>query len=200
MYAAMRRRVLLEKHVQGSRRNRPTLYSVREEPRDREEEDQLSKLFPASGSLEFVAMDIFGPLPKMENENHFLLVISDRFSKLTRTVPLRTITALRVAKALCDAWVFSYGPPRYLLTDNGTHFNAKVLLAVCRELGIANIFTTGTKDMPWIFDCTCLAVVCCYVDPLICAFLFLENPLTFLFPRCPLGGAYIGYQVVKELW
>jgi hypothetical protein len=49
-------------------------------------------------------------------------------------------------------------------------------------------------------DCTCLAVVWCHVDPLICTFLFLETPLAFLFPRCLFGGAYIGYQVTKELW
>jgi hypothetical protein len=61
------------------------------------------KLFPASGPLEFVAMDILGPLPKTEHWNGFLLVLSDRFSKLTQTVPLRTITALGVAKAFCDA-------------------------------------------------------------------------------------------------
>jgi hypothetical protein len=68
------------------------------------------KFFPASGSLEFVAMEKLGPLPKTEHWNRFLLVTSDRFSKLTRTVPLRTITALGVAKAFCDAWVLSYGP------------------------------------------------------------------------------------------
>jgi hypothetical protein len=68
------------------------------------------KLIPASGALEFVAMDILGSLPKTEHGNRFLLVISDRFSKLTRTDPLRTITALGVAKDFCDAWVFSYGP------------------------------------------------------------------------------------------
>jgi transposase InsO family protein len=33
--------------------------------------------------------------------------------------------------------------PRYSLTDNGTQFNAKVFLSVCRELGIAKIFTTA---------------------------------------------------------
>jgi hypothetical protein len=70
------------------------------------------KLFPARDPLEFVAMDILGPLPKTEHGNRFLLVISDRFSKLNRTVPLRAITALGVAKAFCDAWVFYYGPPR----------------------------------------------------------------------------------------
>jgi hypothetical protein len=59
------------------------------------------------------------------------------------TTPLRTITALGVAKVFCDARVFSYGPPRYLLTDKGTQFNAKFFLAVCRELGIAKIFTTA---------------------------------------------------------
>jgi hypothetical protein len=36
-----------------------------------------------------------------------------------------------------------YGPPRYLLTDNGTQFNAKFFLSVFQELGIAKIFTTA---------------------------------------------------------
>jgi hypothetical protein len=79
-------------------------------------------------------MDILGPLPKTDHGNRLLLVITDRFSKLTRTVPLRTITALVVAKAFCENWVFAYGAPRYVLTDNGTQFNAKFFLAVCREL------------------------------------------------------------------
>jgi Integrase zinc binding domain len=83
------------------------------------------KFLPADGPLEFVSMDILGPLPKTEHRNRSLLVISDRFSNLTRTVPLRTIFALVVAKAFGDAWVFSYGPPRYLLTDNRMQFNAK---------------------------------------------------------------------------
>jgi transposase InsO family protein len=58
-------------------------------------------------------------------------------------VPLHTITALVIAKAFCDAWMFSYGPPRHPLTDNGTQFNAKFFIAVCRELRIAKIFTTA---------------------------------------------------------
>jgi transposase InsO family protein len=70
-------------------------------------------------------------------------VICDRFSKLTRTVPLWSISALVVAKAFCEHWVFVYGEPRYLLTDNGTQFTAKFVLAVCRDLGIAKVFTTA---------------------------------------------------------
>jgi Integrase core domain len=101
------------------------------------------KLFPASEPLEYVSMDILGPLTKTQHGNRFLLVITDRFSKLTRTVPLRTISALAVAKAFCEAWIFAYGPPRYLLTGNGAQFSAKFFLAVCRELGIAKVFTTA---------------------------------------------------------
>jgi hypothetical protein len=37
------------------------------------------KLFPASSPLEYVSMDILGPLPKTEHGNRFLLVITDRF-------------------------------------------------------------------------------------------------------------------------
>ena len=101
------------------------------------------KLFPATEPLEYVAMDILGPLPKTEHGHRCLLVICDRFSKLTRTVPLRSISAVVVAKAICEHWLFVYGPPRYLLTDNGTQFTAKVFLAVCRDLGIAKVFTTA---------------------------------------------------------
>jgi transposase InsO family protein len=58
-------------------------------------------------------------------------------------VPLRSISALVVAKASCDHWVFVYGPPQYLVTDNGTQFTAKYFLAICHDLGIAKVFTTA---------------------------------------------------------
>jgi hypothetical protein len=67
-----------------------------------------------SEPLEYVAVDILGPLPKTGHGNRFLLVMTDRFSKLTRTVPLRIITAFTVGKAFCDQWVFVYGAPRYV--------------------------------------------------------------------------------------
>jgi Integrase zinc binding domain/Integrase core domain len=100
------------------------------------------KLFPASSPLEYVSIDLLGPLPKTAHRNRFLLVMTDRFSKLTRTVPLRSTTAYVVAKAFCELWVFTYGPPRHVLTDNGPQFAAKFFLAVCRELGIEKVFSS----------------------------------------------------------
>lgn len=40
---------------------------------------RLLKLFPPNGLFKFVAMDIFGPLPKTKNVNRLISVITDRF-------------------------------------------------------------------------------------------------------------------------
>jgi transposase InsO family protein len=101
------------------------------------------QLFPAKGPLESVAMDILWPLPRTEHGNRFLLVIADRYTKVTRTVPLRTLTALSVARAFVDQWVYVYVPPISLLTDNGPQFTATFFQAACAELGIAKVFTTA---------------------------------------------------------
>ena len=101
------------------------------------------KLFPARAPLESVAIDILGPLPITSSGHRFLLVITDRYTKLTKTVPMRSITALVVAKAFCEHWVFVYGPPVTLLSDNGRQFVAKFFQAVCRILGTRNVFTTA---------------------------------------------------------
>jgi transposase InsO family protein len=79
----------------------------------------------------------------MEHGIRFLLVMMDRFSKLTRTVPLRSISAFTVARAFCEQWVFVYGAPRYVLIDNGPQFTAMFFLPVCRELVIGKVFTTA---------------------------------------------------------
>jgi Chromo (CHRromatin Organisation MOdifier) domain/Integrase zinc binding domain/Integrase core domain len=100
-------------------------------------------LFPASKSLEFVAIDILGPLPKSVSGNQFILVICDRFSKLVVTVPLKKITALTVAQAFCNHWVFVYGPPLKLLSDNGSQFGARFFQSCCNHLGINQLFTTA---------------------------------------------------------
>ena len=100
------------------------------------------KLFPATKPLEYVAMDILGPLPRTKHGKRFILVITDRFTKLTKTEPLRTITSLAVAKAFCKTWVYNFGTPKVLLTDNGTQFTSRFFMQVCRILGTEKVFTT----------------------------------------------------------
>jgi transposase InsO family protein len=101
------------------------------------------KLFPATRPFSYVAIDILGPLPKTEHGNRFLLVMTNRFSKLTKTVPLHTTTAFFCARAFCEHWVYAYGVPLDVLTDNGPQFAAKFFQACIRELGVTKVFTTA---------------------------------------------------------
>ena len=100
------------------------------------------ELFPAKAPLEFVSIDLLGPLLRTRRGHEHLLVITDRFSKLVRTVPMKRITAGDVAKAFVTYWIFVYGPPVKVLSDNGKQFTAKFFMDVCRILGVKNVFTT----------------------------------------------------------
>ena len=126
------------------------------------------RLFPATKPLEYVAMDILGPLPRTKHGMRFILVITDRFTKLTKTVPLRTITSLAVARAFCRDWVFSYGTPNTLLTDNGTQFTASFFRNVCHILGIHKVFTAEyhpqTNGQAERFNRTIVAAIRNYVS------------------------------------
>ncbi len=66
----------------------------------------------------------------------------DRFSKLCRFRALRIATAEKVAQAFCEDWVFTYGAPKTLLTDNGPKLTSKLFLEACRIVGVVNDFTS----------------------------------------------------------
>jgi len=68
--------------------------------------------------------------------------MSDRFSKLTRTVALRRITAVTVASAFLTAWVAAYGPPECVLSDRGRQKDNSFFRAVMRMLGTRCKYTT----------------------------------------------------------
>jgi len=62
-------------------------------------------LFRATEPLTELSVDIFGLIPASKKGNRFILVITDRFAKLTKCVALRLITAMSMASAIIDAWV-----------------------------------------------------------------------------------------------
>jgi len=59
-------------------------------------------LFPATEPFAALAIDFLGPLPRTPEGYEYILVICDLFTKVTRAVPLRDITALDVLSAFLD--------------------------------------------------------------------------------------------------
>ena len=50
-------------------------------------------LFTASEPLSFIALDLLSPLPKSQNGHEHVLIMTDRFTKFTRTIPLKSTTS-----------------------------------------------------------------------------------------------------------
>ena len=164
------------------------------------------KLFPATFPLESVALDYVGPLPKTTHGNNFLLVITDRYSKLTRAIPMKNPSAVDTAKAFCYEWAFIYGPPATLLSDNGGHFTAKFFQDVSLTIGCNNLYTTAyhprTNGQAERFNRTIISSLRHYVndeqkdwDDFIHALVFAYNtqvhrttgltPFELILPRSP---------------
>lgn len=70
-------------------------------------------------------MDILGSLLKTSTGNRFVVVITDRYSKLTRAVPTKTNTAPQIVTIFMGNWAMPYGIPEFHLTDNGAQFFGK---------------------------------------------------------------------------
>ena len=100
------------------------------------------QLFAASAPLESVSIDVLGELLKTARGNQYLLVISDRFTKLTKSIPFKGVSAAEAAKAFVNEWVLNYGTPKEILSDNGKCFTAKFFQDVCRIMNVHNSFTT----------------------------------------------------------
>lgn len=76
------------------------------------------KLLSATGPLEVVAMIILGALQTSTKQNKYILVICDCFSKVTQTLPLRTVTISTCIRAFYHGWVLHYEVPIHELTDH----------------------------------------------------------------------------------
>ena len=70
-------------------------------------------------------------------------MITDRFTKRTQVVALRNVTAYVIAIAFFEAWVFKYGVPETLRSDNGPQFAVQFFRSVCEVLRVTNLFTSA---------------------------------------------------------
>ena len=100
------------------------------------------RLFPATEPFAALAIDLLGPLPRTPEGFEYILVICDRFTKVTRAVPLKDISALDVLSAFLDTWVASYRISDSVLSDNGPQFAAVLWQGVLKALGIDTSYAT----------------------------------------------------------
>ena len=102
----------------------------------------LLQTYVPGGRFERIACDIAGPLPRSENGNIYILVVSDYFTKLTEMFALPDIRAETVAEHFVRGWVKHYGCPREIHSDQGRKFVSAVFQEMCKLLEISKSQTT----------------------------------------------------------
>ena len=103
------------------------------------------QLFPATLPFQNIATDLFGPLAKTAAGNEYIMVITARFSKLVRAIPMGKIRAVDCASVLLDYWIGAYGPPDRVLSDGGSQFTAQFWHQVCNLLSVEAKVTTPSR-------------------------------------------------------
>ena len=96
---------------------------------------------PISRPWQMVAVDVLA-VPPSFNNNRYLLVIQDYFTKWVEAIPLPDQTTTRITNALVQ--VFStYGMPEILHSDQGKNFESTLLQQTLATFGIHKSRTTA---------------------------------------------------------
>ena len=100
---------------------------------------------PIAERDDLMAMDIFGgrdTVPETENGNKYVLTIIDLFTRYAVAVCIPDQSAATVVEAVTNRWLLIYGPPRKILTDQGTNFESIQFHNMCNTWRISKVRTT----------------------------------------------------------
>lgn len=94
----------------------------------------LGNVVPPQQPFEDFAIDLIGPLALTDDDNRYICVSTDLFSKRVYAQPMQGKTAPEVLKAAIKDWYRNPHLPQKVLMDNGTEFSE--LRKFCEERGI----------------------------------------------------------------
>lgn len=95
-------------------------------------------LFPISAICQpfnHLIIDCVGPLPRSRSGSIYLLTVMCQTTRYPAAYPLRTITARAVVCALTH-FIFIFGIPKIIQTDQGSNFSSHVFSQVLKQLHI----------------------------------------------------------------
>jgi transposase InsO family protein len=89
-----------------------------------------------SKPFEMIGMDIAGPLPVTSKGNRFFLLIIDYFTGWTECIALSCIDSKTIMSAVLEQWIYKYGIPNAIITDNGSSFMSRLSKSIYEKLNI----------------------------------------------------------------
>lgn len=88
-------------------------------------------------------MDILGLLPKVKSAYQLVVIMIDRFSKLTQGMKTWRTGPTHIVSIFKDNWIVAYRIPAPLLPENDTQFLSTFVETICNLLGLNHLKTTA---------------------------------------------------------
>ena len=102
------------------------------------------KQFPVFRPGVSIALDLIGPFTKQKTKFKWILTIVDRYSKYCEAAAMKTAESVEIAKCLKEKWLFRYGMPSSILSDNAKNLHhAKIMQELYDLLGCQKNRTTS---------------------------------------------------------
>ena len=101
--------------------------------------------YHAGVPMERVHLDFLGPLPTTKDDNSYILVMVDQFTKWVECIPLPSQSAEDTARAAINQFFSRFGFPFQIFTDRGTNFESNLFKQLCERLRIHKARTTAFR-------------------------------------------------------
>ncbi len=88
-----------------------------------------------------MAFDVIGPSPIMDNDNIFILMMIDCYSKSTEAYALPNKKAETMADCIINCWIAHHSIPMRINSDNAPEFRGHVITQLKRLLSMKGTFT-----------------------------------------------------------
>ena len=96
--------------------------------------------YHAGARMEWVHLDMMGPLPESDSGNKYTLVMVDQYIKWVEIQPQRDISAETTAHTAVDQFFIKFGYPLQIHKDQGKNFEG--IQEMCKLLWITKTHTT----------------------------------------------------------
>lgn len=125
------------------------------------------KLFLPICTIELITMEKLGRLPRTTLGTQYVMVITDRYSKLTWAVPTLKTSAAHVASIFYDQWIVPNEISAVLLTDTSPKPLNKFFQTLFNFFGLKHLIKTEyqyqTSEQTEGYNGTLIAQMCHYV-------------------------------------
>jgi len=119
-----------------------TVCQERKVPQSRDSHQvRENRIFTEYKPFSEIHLDIKHMFPASDGSN-YLVIATCVQTRYVVGIPVKNIEATTIAEVLLQRLVFQFGIPRFLVTDLGSQFTAKVFNLVCQTLGTEQIYVS----------------------------------------------------------